>query len=568
MSSRGVVTRLPHPSARQVRVVVLGVLCAQFAVLALLQAWSDGLTFDETPDLAVGLNALVHRDLRLVPEHPPLPLVLSALPALAAKPDVPITAAWHENRYFDYADELITAQVDAGHLRWVLFLSRLVPIALGIGCGLLLYLLASRLTDWRGGLLSAGLWLTIPVVVGYAHLDGLDIPFTFTVLLVALAIERHGRRPTVGSAAAIGAALGAALLTRHTGLVLVPAAALVTLWQGRADRSMLVRSLAAVLLLPLVAVWIVYRAIDPSGPPPEVSRGFEARVATAGAASPVMGRLATALPLPLEYRAGLAKLILDKEPRPAYLVGRSWDGARPWYFPTAAAVKLPLSALMAMLAGAVAWRDRGRRDLGRAAASCLVPAVALAVVLVAQPLNVGLRYAFPVLALGLVLAAPLATARHRGAPWLIALVVVGQLASTIAAQPHSIAWTPPPFRPAYQVVSDGNLDIGQGYREVAAWAAGKDVRSALIQARGLPPIGRPLEPGERMVGHAWLVVGASALTVYRRDDLAWLRAYCPLRTLAGGSVLVYRFDRPPDRTAGPVRPVGPCRGRERSVRRT
>ena len=122
-----------------VRRGVLAVLCGQFVALALLQAWSDALTFDESPHLAQGLSALVHRDLRVNPEHPVLPAVLAAVPALAAGPDVPRTEAWEANRYFDYADEVVAAQVEDDRLRVVVFLSRLVPIAVALGCGLLLY---------------------------------------------------------------------------------------------------------------------------------------------------------------------------------------------------------------------------------------------------------------------------------------------------------------------------------------------------------------------------------------------------------------------------------------------
>lgn len=558
-------SRLRRPAERSVRRAVLVVLCAQFAVLGLIQAGSDGLTFDEAPDLAVGLTGLVHRDLRMVPEHPPLPLLLSAAPALAAGPDVPKTEAWHENRYFDHTDELIRAQVEAGRLDRVLFLARLVPLTLGLGCGLLLYLLAGRLTDPRGGLFVAGLWLTTPVVLGYSHLDGLDVPFTFTALLLALALERHGRRPTPGCAVAVGAALGAALLTRHTGLVLVPVAAAVAAWQVRSAGRDALRSLAGVLLVPVAVAWLVFRSIDPSGPPQTVARGFEARIAAAVGAAPVMGRVASALPLPLEYRAGLAKLIVDDDPRPAYLLGRSWDGGEPWYFPAAAAVKMPASALVAVAVGGFIWWRRGQHRV-QVALVCGCPALALAVVLVAQPLNLGLRYAFPLVALALVLAAPLASAHHRGARWLLALVAIAQVAATVAAQPHSIAWTQPPFRPAYRVVSDGNLDIGQGYSELQAWAAGKDVRSALVLARGLTPIGRPLGAASTLGRGEWVVVSASALTVYQRDELSWLRAYCPVETLAGGSLLVYRFEGSPDRSPGPMRPAGLCREGDRSVR--
>ena len=44
------------------------------------------------------------------------------------------------------------------------------------------------------------------------------------------------------------------------------------------------------------------------------------------------------------------------------------------------------------------------------------------------------------------------------------------------------------------------------------------------------------------------------------EELAWLRKYCPVATLGGGSVLVYRFDDAPSSAPGPERPVSPCFG--------
>jgi hypothetical protein len=46
----------------------------------------------------------------------------------------------------------------------------------------------------------------------------------------------------------------------------------------------------------------------------------------------------------------------------------------------------------------------------------------------------------------------------------------------------------------------------------------------------------------------------------RRAELLWLHKYCPVRTVAGGSILVYRFTSPPDPSPGPERPVPPCFG--------
>jgi len=57
----------------------------------------------------------------------------------------------------------------------------------------------------------------------------------------------------------------------------------------------------------------------------------------------------------------------------------------------------------------------------------------------------------------------------------------------------------------------------------------------------------------------WVAVSASKLTAYDRRRLSWLRAYCPVDVLAR-TVLVYRFDAPPDRTiVGPDAPARECR---------
>ena len=58
----------------------------------------------------------------------------------------------------------------------------------------------------------------------------------------------------------------------------------------------------------------------------------------------------------------------------------------------------------------------------------------------------------------------------------------------------------------------------------------------------------------------WLAVSATALTAYFRPVLGWLRAYCPVGNL-GGTILLYRFDEPPDYDLrGPDQPAASCPG--------
>mgnify|MGYP003391063171 FL=1 len=70
----------------------------------------------------------------------------------------------------------------------------------------------------------------------------------------------------------------------------------------------------------------------------------------------------------------------------------------------------------------------------------------------------------------------------------------------------------------------------------------------------------------RRTVRGWVAVGVPPLMQTRRDDLSWVRAYCPVGTLGGGSVLVYRFRTVPDTAVGPMRPVEPCFGDEWSSR--
>jgi hypothetical protein len=143
-----------------------------------------------------------------------------------------------------------------------------------------------------------------------------------------------------------------------------------------------------------------------------------------------------------------------------------------------------------------------------------------------------------------------------------ALLAVG-VASTALSFPGSIAWSAPPFRPAYAELTDSNVDWGQGYATLQAWSPGKDPWVTYFGPRG---IGEADIPGARTLLNTpaaevtgWVAVSATALTSTYAKQLAWLRNYCPVQVLAG-TILIYRFQQPPITTPGPARPPSPCPG--------
>lgn len=564
----------PRGCSRGAATALLVLLAVPFTVLALLQARADTATWDEGIYLAAGLAALEHREIRVNLEHPPLGKVLAALPALLADPVVPRTQAWRDGRQFTYTGEVVEANREAGRLDAVLLASRAAPIAEALLAGLVLHALGARLASREAGLLAAGLWLTSPFVLGLGHVQTIDLPFALAALLACLALVRclAVRRPRGRDLALLGLACGAAMLTRHTGLVLLGASGLGLVagtWRAGAWRALGAGALVAVIAWG--TVWAGYRALAPTPAPPPAEAGLELLTAGAPAEPPWSAELLTAVPWPAEHALGIRYLArVSDPPAPAYLLGRAWDGARWWYWPAGAVVKLTVGVLVVAVGGLVALR---RAPARRAAVlGVLLPAAALTAFVMAQPRPIGTRYLLPSIALLLAATSFVAGVRRR--PWgraALAVLALTQVAALASAHPHSLAWTAPPFRPGYQATSDANLDWFQDFDRVAAWSRGRDPWIALSAPPGfrveqIPGarqlIGTP-EPS-RVRGD--IAVFGSILTTYRRDELSWLRAYCPVGTI-GGSVLLYRIEGPPDLRPGPVAPASPCAEDEASTRR-
>ncbi len=548
------------------RAVALAALAVLFLVLGVVQARADSLTPDEGADLTAGLTALVHRDARMVPEHPVLPKVLVAAPALLGRPVVPASPAWRRGESFDHAEEIVVATRAAGRFDRVLLLGRLVPLALAVACALVIHALGARLFGPDAGAAGAALWLGLPVVLGFGHLATIDIPFSLATLLVALGSLRLLERPGERRAAELGALVGVALATRHTGLVLAVVAVGLTVWALRRDRRQAAVAVALLALCSLAVLWGVYRAVAPSAPAGAARAQLEGVEAAASEES-AAARLVAASPTPLEWRAGFAYLVLTSDDKPSYLFGQAWTGGRWWYFPGSLLVKVPAPALVLLVAGPLALRHHAVGLRRRVLTAVVLPAGLLLAFTMAQPLTLGVRLVLPVVALLLVAASAAAAAPQRWVRASVAGVVALQVVAMVASAPHSIAWTTPPFRPAYRWASDSNVDYGQDRDRLADWARGRDAWVSLGRARGIPrPAGtRPLLEADPAALTGWVAVGVSDLTRTHRDELAWLRRWCPVDTI-GGSILIYRFDAPPGPTPGPDRPVADCFGAARSHR--
>jgi hypothetical protein len=350
--------------------------------------------------------------------------------------------------------------------------------------------------------------------------DGIDLPATVTALGLSVALVRWLEWRTPGRLVSIGAACGAALVVRDTGPLLL-AVALITV--GVAARGL--RPALAVTAISLGVVWLVYGALDPAY---------------------TLHHLNV---LPQRYLDGLVKLAaLHRHPAAAFLLGHHFRGARWWYYGASAIVKLPVTLLLSYALAPVFLRGVPSDDRRRVLVAVLPAAFALFAFTVATPVDLGLRYMLPVVALATVFVAPIVHARRA----LPVILVLGSAAFTIASLPHSAAWVSPPFDPGYRVVTADNLDWGQDAFRLQRWAAGKRAWVGCYSpwrgcARAIPGA-RPLRKHTpRSSVHGWLGISASLLVLHQWDP--WLARLKPV-AIIGGTELIYRVPPVARRRAG------------------
>jgi dolichyl-phosphate-mannose-protein mannosyltransferase len=529
------------PWARFGPVGLLLVVAAGFFGLGLHEAWLDSPTFDEPVYVSAGLAAVLHHDATYNDEHPLLPKVVAVLPVLLTHPVVPANGHWDTNDERTYSATFLDAQRRAGLLRSVTLASRVIPLLEAAGLAFVLYALGRDLFGRAAGTLAGLLWLLSPFVLGLGHLESLDVSFALATALWSWVLLRWLRGPTTRRTVVLGLATGAAVLTDVTGLILVAIAAIAVLGAGwRGSRRRALRQCALVLLETWASVWVLYAAFDPR----------------------VLLDLTVIAPAP--YLHGIAYLARnDTVGAPGYLFGAAWTGGRWWYWPGALVAKTVPTTLLVLVAGPVVWRTLERTTRRQAALVLAAPGLCLVAFTVLTPRDIGVRYLLPVLALWLVAASPIVGVARRSAAgeWLLAGVVVISGVALVLSSPDSLSWVAPPFAPAYRSLTNSDVDWGQGLYRLADWSAGKDPHVAYFGPRGLAP--EPIAGARPLLGtdpgrvRGWVAVSATDLTSQDFSQLAWLRAYCPVGQL-GGSILLYRFERPPSSAPGPARPAGLC----------
>ena len=554
-------------------------LLALMAVLAGGAALRESVTVDEVSHIAAGVSYLQRLDLRLNPEHPPLPKVVAALPLVfrGVRADYNHISWTFSEKFFQaflgqwvFGEWLLEKWNDPGTS---LALARLPMLLLTLALGWAVFLCARHLGGPWGGLLCLSVFVSTPAFLAFGPLVHTDMAVALFSLLTLWAFAELWRRPTRKHVLLFGLSLAGALLSKFTaGILFFAFLAFVLSLRLRALRGLPtdkaeVRSwrrprwratLRGVLWSALV-VYLVYFILSWHQPTSILSR------IGGGPAALILRRLL--LP-PLLYLGGVFWVLITSR-RPTFILGNSYPHGVWFYFPVVLALKSSLGFLGLLLTSSVTALIRwGRSGINLPAAipeqfaeHWRILSVSLLVftgMCILSPLDISIRHFSVPLVLMILLLAPvprllgelLRSRRPVGNAVLAALVAIC-LFTALRAYPYYFPYLNALSfgRPAYALVNDSNVDWNQSLPEAQRFAQQHQTQKIGLDQYGFSdstvsvPRSYPWNcqnPSPEDAG-AWVVLSANF--ILDGHNCAWLLEY-PHESLAGGSMYAVRLPSP------------------------
>jgi len=490
------------------------VLLATFWALAASSVLEKCNTYDEMAHLTSGYSYLTLGDYRLNPANIDLAQMLAALPLLASKVQFPPfdypawrvkPDIWLMGYQFFYAS--------GNDIRSLLWRARATIALAACVLGLLVYLLSRRLFGPVGGLISLALFAFCPPLLANGSLVTTDLVVSLTFLLSAWCFWNMLNKVTVWTILAGGLSIAALVLSKMTGVFIIPIALglivvrlianrpltvrLFGTWQisGRARQAgVFALAVIAQAAIVVVVIWAMfgfrYSSYNPAlGDYPARLPRWQEALARPGFISDCFSFGRDHRLLPEAYLYSLASIQGDVQTRKSFLNGQySYYGWRR-FFPYVFVIKTPLTLLLvvglAAGAAAVKWRRAARRDgvswtvPARGALYATAPLWMLLLVywvaVVGSRLNIGHRHILPVYPPMLVLAGGAAywlagRSKVLGATVIAALLALA--AETVYRWPNYISY----FNQliggpdnAYKHVVDSSLDWGQDLPSLKRW---------------------------------------------------------------------------------------------------
>ena len=458
-----------------------------------------GLTADEFYHIPAGYYHLTAGNFEVNTEHPPLVKMLAAAPLLllvrpeAPPPQYPATAQPGRRTEATLA---LFWRANTSRFEAVSLWSRVPMIFITVALGALVFLYARRLFGPRAALFAVALFSFEPTALAHGRVIQTDVPAAFSYLLFVFALHTYALNPTMRRALLLGSAVGLALVTKFSLVVVAPmfAASAVVLVavaprRGQSRPRIAFQAIAA-SLVALVVVNAAY--YFQRGALLEGDLSYIAFQSPSFSGAVASGVWALSNLVPGSYLLGLYQVwVHNRNGHLASVLGRY--GYRGWwyYFPVAFALKTTIPFLLASIA-ALAWAAR-RLFLGRdwRMPALLVPIAIYSLLAMTSRINIGVRHILPVFPFLFILGGALLDRLlqlwpgRQAARLAVALLMCWVVFEAARAYPHYIsymnqlAWR----RPHWYYLTDSNVEWGDDVRELALYLRARGetkVRAALL----------------------------------------------------------------------------------------
>lgn len=489
------------------------ILLALFWCMAVSAQLEKSATFDETAHLTGGYSYWVTQDFRLQPENGNLSQRWVALPLLFSHYRFPslYQPAWVEASLWDVGYLFFYRMHN--DVREMLLSGRAMMALMAVGLGVLVYAWSRTLFGPLGGLISLLLFAFSPSMLAHGSLMTSDLPVTLFVSAAVWSIWTMMQRLTIGTVVVSAAAIAAALLSKLSGLVVLPIAVLLLVirlasrrplrvslfgeFYVRAPMQQLAVLGVAIMIqavVVLAVLWSFYDFRYPAFGPvrnegDQFIKPWEMVLTGTGRWTPVIEFARDHHLLPEAYLYGLSFMIGHTAARRAFLNGEYRMEGWWYFFPYCLLVKspLPLFVLLASAAAGAAAMCRASPGSSRPSApepvgDRLYATSPLWVLLgvywlfaVASHLNIGERYILPTYPPMFVLAGATAFWFYlpsRALKGVVLASVAWFMLESVSVRPHYLAYfnqiAGGPAQ-AYRHLVDSSLDWGQDLPGLKRW---------------------------------------------------------------------------------------------------
>jgi len=462
-----------------------------------LMANMNSATWDEPDHTYSAYMQARHGDFGLNPEHPPLIKFLGALPLLNMHFNMPAL----QGRPYRLEEAVGGRDFLFGNdANKILFRVRLATSVITILLALLVFLAAQEMFGAGAGLIALGLIAFDPTLLAHSALMTTDAGGACFLFASIYVFFRYAKSPSILRILIVGLAVGLALASKHSSVLVFPMLLLLGLAEEvwpQAPRSdevapglgkrtfRFTAALTAIVLLSIAVLWASYGfryAARAEGLQLNPAVGAQFARVPSHLEGAVLAEVARLHLLPESYLYGFAHVLIQSKAFTSFLLGTIYPHPVWFYFPVAMLIKSTLTFLI-LLAITVWAIAAGRFRAWREILFMALPAAVYMAFAMAGGMNIGVRHVLPIyIFLSVLIAGASWKLIQRDRRWLYAVVVLlaFQAVSVLHAFPAYVSYANEAFggpSNVHNLLSDSSSDWGQQMKAVKRYTDEHGIRN-------------------------------------------------------------------------------------------